>query len=394
MQPLEGIVVLDLTRLLPGPAATMHLADFGATVIKVEDTAEGDYLRAIPPYATDAGGAQINPAYAALNRGKRSIRINLKHADGRDVLLRLVERADALLEGFRPGVLAKLGLDWATLHARNPRLVLCSLTGYGQDGPLRDVAGHDINYCAMAGVLDQTRAHGGPALPSIQIGDTLGGTLSALSALLIALLAAQRTGVGTQVDVAMADGVLAHHFFAHAALDAGLQLAAGQELLTGGAACYQIYRCSDGRYLALGALELKFWQNFCDIAALPELRHKHWSRGEIPGSAAALATISTVAQRMAERDRDAWMQAFAGSDACVTPLLTPAEALAHPQFTQRGRVHRLGDVTAIGPLARIDGHTYTPASAPTPGQDTRALLEKLGLSDDAIAELLASGAVQ
>ncbi len=219
--PLAGLVVLDLTRLLPGPAATMHLADLGADVIKVEDTGEGDYMRAFPPTVRNAAGTPVNPSYEAVNRGKRSIAIDLKRPEGRAVLLRLARRADALIEGFRPGVLERLGLGWETLHAENPKLVVCSLSGYGQTGPLAQRAGHDLNYIAMTGVLDQARVDGEPAIPNLQMGDLLGGTLSALSMLLAALLAAQRTGQGRYVDVAMTDGLLAHHFFPHAELDAG-----------------------------------------------------------------------------------------------------------------------------------------------------------------------------
>ncbi|HEU0200296.1 MAG TPA: CaiB/BaiF CoA-transferase family protein [Burkholderiaceae bacterium] len=394
MQPLAGLRILDLTRLLPGPAATMHLADYGAEVIKIEDTAEGDYLRAFPPLVEDEDGRPINPAYGALNRGKRSIRIDLKQAAGRDLLLRLVDRADALIEGFRPGVLVRLELGWEVLHARNPRLVLCSISGYGQDGPMSQVAGHDINYCAMAGVLEQTRAGGVPALPSLQIGDTLGGTLSALSALLIALLSAQRTGVGRHVDVAMTDGVLAHHIFAHAMLDASMTPVAEQTLLTGGVACYRIYECADARFVALGALEPKFWQAFCTTTGLPELAKRHWAFGEAPGSAAAQKTTERVAAHLRTRARDEWIALFDGADACLTPVLAPAEALAHPLFTERGRIHRRGGVTAVGPLAIMSEHHFAQAPAPRAGADTEALLRELGLSDDDIARLRADGVVR
>jgi alpha-methylacyl-CoA racemase len=166
-QPLAGLRILDLTRLLPGPVATMHLADFGADVIKVEDTGAGDYLRDFEPRATNARGARVNPAYEALNRGKRSIALDLKQAAGREALLKLVDGADALLESFRPGVLGRLGLGWDVLHARNPRLVLCSITGYGATGPLAQAAGHDLNYAALSGVLDQNRAQGQPAVPNL-----------------------------------------------------------------------------------------------------------------------------------------------------------------------------------------------------------------------------------
>jgi alpha-methylacyl-CoA racemase len=391
--PLAGIRVIDLSRLLPGPAATMHLADFGADVIKVEDTGDGDYLRDFPPQVAGPQGAPINPTFAAVNRGKRSIRLDLKQPAGRDVLLRLLDTADVMLESFRPGVLARLQLDWPTLHARHPRLVLCSLSGYGQSGPLAQAAGHDINYCALTGVLDQTRANSVPALSNLQMGDLLGGTLSALSALLIALLAAQRTGRGRHVDVAMTDGLLAHQFFALAEVDSGTAQPAGQSLLTGGVACYRAYRCGDGQWLAVGALELKFWTAFCRAVGLDHLIEHHWSRGESPGSPAAQATIDAVTRHLAGAARAHWLAALGDVDACVTPVLTPSEALTHPQTTARALRHAAGDATLIGPLAQMTDHAFTARAAPVAGADSIALLRELGLDNAAIEALIAQRAV-
>jgi crotonobetainyl-CoA:carnitine CoA-transferase CaiB-like acyl-CoA transferase len=391
-KPLAGIRVLDLTRLLPGPALSMHLADLGADVIKVEDTGEGDYMRAFPPLARNAEGVEINAAFENINRGKRSIRLDLKQPRGRDLLLRLIDGADALIEGFRPGVMDRLDLGWESLHARNPKLVYCSLTGYGQSGPLRLAAGHDLNYCAMTGVLDQIRADGRPTMPNLQIGDLLGGTLTAATALLAALLGANRSGEGSRVDVAMTDGLLVHHIFPHGDLDAGHAPIAGQTLLTGGAPCYRLYETADGRHLAVGALELKFWQAFCDAAGLADLREQHWTRGLTPGSEASDEVAAKVAERMRSRTQADWEAVFDVVDACTTPVLTPAEALAHPHHHARGLVHRRGAVTAVGPLARLDDHGIAQGRAPRAGEHTRQLLAELGLDDTAIAEVLAIGA--
>lgn len=391
-QPLAGFRILDLTRLLPGPALSMHLADWGADVIKVEDTGEGDYMRSFPPLARNAEGDEINAAFENVNRGKRSIRLDLKHPQGRELLLRLVDTADALVEGFRPGVMDRLGLGWEVLHARNPRLVFCSLTGYGQTGPLALKAGHDLNYCAMTGVLDQNRADGQPAIPNLQVGDLLGGTLTALSALLAALLGAQTTGRGSRVDAAMTDGLLVHHIFPHGDLDAGRVPVAGKTLLTGGAPCYRIYETADGGHLAVGALELKFWQAFCDAIGSPELRERHWALGLAPGSAEAAQVAARVGARLREKTRAEWEAVFAAVDACVTPVLTPAEALAHPHHRARGLVHRRGSVTAVGPLAAIDGEGIAAGRAPRAGEHTRQLLAEIGIDEAAIAGLLASGA--
>jgi crotonobetainyl-CoA:carnitine CoA-transferase CaiB-like acyl-CoA transferase len=392
--PLAGLMVLDLTRLLPGPAATMHLADLGADVIKVEDTSEGDYMRGFPPSVRNAAGRAVNPSYEAVNRGKRSIAVDLKRAEGRAVLLRLARRADALVEGFRPGVLARLGLGWDVLHAENPRLVLCSLSGYGQTGPLAQRAGHDVNYMAMTGVLDQNRVDGSVAIPGLQIGDLLGGTLSALGMLLAALLSAQRTGEGRWVDVAMTDGLLAHHFFAHAELDAGGVPRAQRTLLTGGAACYRVYRTADARDLAVGALEHKFWRAFCEAIGRPQLAERHWSRGETPGSPAALATIGEVAARIGELTLAEWQAALDPADCCATPVLTPAEALADPHPLARGLVRRAGEVTEVGPLAQMSGLAWSPAPAPGHGEHTRAMLDGLGYAAAEIDAMVAAGIVK
>jgi len=338
------------------------------------------------------GGASAHPSFVALNRGKRSIRLNLKHAQARDALLALLDTSDALIESFRPGVLARLGLGWDVLHARNPRLVLCSISGYGQAGPLALKAGHDLNYIALAGVLDQIRADDRPAIPNLQLGDVLGGTLSALSALLIALFGAQRTGAGRWVDVAMIDGLLAHHFFPHAELDAGQEPRAGHSLLTGGAACYGVYATADGGHLAVGALEAKFWHAFCGAAGLPHLKPRHWSEGETPGSPQARQTIEAVAARIAQCPRNAWEAVFATVDCCVTPVLSPSEALAHAQFDARGMRHRAGQATWIGPLAALGTHRPAAAAYVPPGTHTRAVLAEARLAPAQIDALIAAGA--
>jgi crotonobetainyl-CoA:carnitine CoA-transferase CaiB-like acyl-CoA transferase len=288
----------------------------------------------------------------------------------------------------------RLGLGWPVLHQRNPRLVLCSLSGYGQTGPWAQRAGHDINYIATSGVLDQVRANDEPAIPNLQLGDLLGGALAALSSLLIALLGAQRTGEGRWIDVAMSEALLVHHFFPHTELDAGGDPVAGSTLLTGGVACYGTYECADGRHLAVGALEFKFWRAFCEAAGLAELTSRHLSRGEAPGSPAARETIRRVAAQISTRTQAEWAAVFAQVDACVTPVLTPAEALQHEQATARGVVRRSGAVTEVGPLAKMSDHQLASVPAPRAGQHTRALLAELGLSSADIEQLLAAGVVK
>jgi alpha-methylacyl-CoA racemase len=345
-------------------------------------------MRGFPPNVSLLDGQQVNAAFEAANRGKRSIAIDLKSDEGHEVLLRLADRADALVEQFRPGVLQRLRIGWDVLHARNPRLVLCSLSGYGQMGPLAQRAGHDLNYIAMTGVLDQIRAHGRLAIPNLQIGDLLGGTLSMLSTLLIALIGAQRTGEGVHVDVAMTDGLLAHHLFPHASVDAGIEPVAEQTLLTGGVACYQVYQASDRKHLALGALELKFWQTFCEAIGLGDLKSRHWELGEAPGSEQAKQTIRLVAQRIAEHTQAHWLRIFDAVDACVTPVLTPAEALAHPHHRARNLVHRERGISEVGPLAQMSNVAWSSRPAPRAGEHTRAVLADLGYSHDEVERML------
>jgi len=381
MGPLNNLRVIELASIGPGPMCAMLLADMGADVVRVDRTEPSGL------------GVPMDKRFEVSGRSRRSVALDLKAPAGRDAVLRLIDTADILIEGFRPGVAERLGLGPGDCHARNPRLVYGRMTGFGQSGPLAQAAGHDLNYIAMTGVLDQVRVDGEPAIPNLQMGDLLGGTLSALSMLLAALLAAQRTGQGRYVDVAMTDGLLAHHFFPHAELDAGLRPEAQRTLLTGGVACYRTYRAADGRHLAVGALEFKFWKAFCDAAGLPELVERHWTRGEAPGSDAARDTIARVAHRIAQKTAAEWEQAFAQVDCCVTPVLTPAEALAHPHHNARGLVRRQGDVTEVGPLAQVSGHRWTPAPAPAHGEHTRAILAECGFDGSAIDALVQSGVV-
>lgn len=371
----------------------MHLADYGAEVIKIEDLDAGDYLRHFPPRVANAAGEEVNPAFEAINRGKRALCLDLKSAAGREVFLRLVDSADAVLESFRPGVMERLGLGWEVLHARNPRLVLCSISGWGQDGPLAQAAGHDLNYAALAGVIDQNRATGRPAIPGLQTADVLGGALSATSALLIALLGAQRSGLGRHIDVAMADGLLMHQVFATAEVDAGTDPVPEAGLLTGGVACYGVYACADGLWLAVGALEAKFWSALCQALERPDWAQRHWSSGEWPGSPAAAQTRSELAALLASQPRAHWLERLAKVDACVTPVLTPAEALAHPQFSRGGRLHRAGGVTLAGPLAPMSDFRFEARPAPRSGEDTRAVLRQAGLAEAEIDSLAQAGVI-
>jgi alpha-methylacyl-CoA racemase len=379
--PLAGVRVLDLTRLVPGPVCTQHLADLGADVIKIEDTAAGD---AVPPKLR-----------ALVNRNKRGIRLDLKHPDGAGALLRLAHDADVLVEGFRPGVMARLGLGYDVLAAINPRLVYCSVTGYGQTGPDRERPGHDINYCADAGVADQMGNADGPALSNVPIADLMGGALGAAMGILAALFDAARTGRGRHVDIAMADGALAHAVMPLAALAThGRTKRAGHDTLTGAHACYATYRTADGRWLAVGALERKFWEALCDALERPDLKPLHRS-----GDADVEARLrDELARVFATLPLAAWQARLRHAGGCASPVRTLEEAMADAHFRERGMVVEsvhptYGPVTQVASPVKMSGFEFAlRRHAPRPGEHTAEVLREAGFDAAAVEALIAGGA--
>ncbi len=379
--PLAGIRILDLTRLLPGPVATLHLADLGAEVIKIEDPQVGDYARTL-----GTGTGEDSAYFRMINRNKQGLRLDLKQPAGVAVFLRLARTADVVVESFRPGVMDKLGIGYAAVAAVNPKIAYCSISGYGQDGPYRDLAGHDINYLGYAGVLDQIgRAGGDPAIPNFQIADLLGGALTAAMGILAAVLDAQRSGQGRHIDVSMTDSVLAHTYFAMLRLnDAGRSAPRGSDLLSGGLPCYATYRCADGRHMAVGALEGKFWKICCATLERPEWVARQWDAGLRDEMAALFAT----------RPRDAWAARFAAVDCCVTPILSPEEALDNAQIAARGMVLRDAGLTQFAPPLKLSEHAFAVRqAAPRVGEHNAGILRGAGYTDDEIAALAADGAI-
>ncbi len=336
-KPLQGIRVLDLTRLLPGPVATMHLADMGAEVIKIEDPGVGDYARSMGHVRNE-----VSQFFIAVNRGKRSMRLDLKDAAQRDVFLDMTLTADVVIESFRPGVMDKLGLGWNVLKQRNRRLVMCALSGYGQDGPLAQLAGHDINYVGLAGMLEQNVGPDGvPALPNLQVGDLLGGAQAALQGILAALLGARTSGIGRFVDISMTDTVFAHNIMPLVAVNNyGRTAAPGRDLLTGGVPCYNVYRTGDDRFMAVGALELKFWEGCCEVLGCSDLKTRHWSLGQQIGGDDAMAVKAELDAIFAQQTLAVWTEKFAAADCCVTPILRMDEAIDHPLFRERAMIRR------------------------------------------------------
>jgi alpha-methylacyl-CoA racemase len=384
-KPLSGIRVLDLTRLLPGAMATLHLADLGADVIKIEDTGAGDYSRTMGRVREG-----MSDSFRLLNRNKRAMRLDLKQARGREAFLRLAERVDAVVEGFRPGVVAKLGVGYEAVSAVNPRVVYCSISGYGQDGPYAQRAGHDINYVGYAGVGDQIGTAESPVVPNFQIADLLGGALVPAMGILAALLDARSSGRGRYVDVAMTDAALAHAVFPLLGfLERGKTPARGTGMLDGGLACYNLYRAKDGRFMAVGALERKFWATLCDILGCPELEEKHLAQG-----ADAEAVKARLAGIFASRTQREWTEVFAGADCCVSPILHIGEALENEQLRARRMILEEGGLKQFAlPLKLSEFEFEIERKAPGVGEHTEEILREAGFRGAEIAALRKDGVI-
>ncbi len=385
---LEGIRVLDLSRLFPGPFATQVLADFGADVIKVEQPGSGDYMRGFAPVVRGQSLFFLN-----LNRNKRSVALNLKHPRGRGIFLELVDRADVVVESFRPGVMERLGLGPDVLLARNPRLVYCSVTGYGRHGPHAHEAGHDINYLARAGALSLLRGPDGrPVVPGFQIADVGGGALNACLGILLALLARQRTGRGQVVDAAMVDGVATWLTYAWAHRTAGSRTNGLH--LSGAFACYTVYETADGRFLAVGALEPKFWERLCRRLGRPE-----WIPLQFATGADQDRLMDEMRALFRTRTRDEWVGDLSSADCCVAPVLELDELEQDPHWQARGLVQPV-DLPGWGTLDALGfpvGLSSTPASIRIPpprlGEHTLQVLGELGLSQSEVKELQSEGAI-
>jgi alpha-methylacyl-CoA racemase len=392
--PLEGVRVLDLSRLLPGGFCSLLLADFGADVVKVEDTGMGDYIRWSTPSYEGAHESARSALFLALNRNKRSIRLDLKQERGREALLRLAREYDVVLESFRPGVLERLGVGYERMREENPGIVFCAISGYGQDGPKRDASGHDMNYLGLIGLLGLTGARGGEPVQSAgQIADIGGGALMAAFAILLALRERERSGEGQLVDVSMSDGALSWLSLVAAAYFAdGVVPRRGELPLAGSLICYRPYECADG-WVTLGALEPKFWQAWCRGVGREELVAKQFER---PGSDAH----GEVAEIFRGRTRDQW-EAFAREhDCCLEPMLELDEALCSQLVAEREMVVELSQPGAARPVRQLGlpvklGRTpgeHGRLPGPALGEHTEEVLLAAGYGAQDLAELFASGA--
>ncbi len=377
--------MLDLTRLLPGGYCTLLLADMGADVLKVEDPFGGDYVRWFPPKVKEESAY-----FLAVNRNKRSMKLNLKHTRGREILLRLVKEYDVIVEGFRPGVMDKLGLGYGRVSAANPRIVYCSISGYGQDGPYSQRAGHDINYIGIAGVLGITgMADRPPVAPGVPIADFGGGGMLAAMGIMMALYYRDRSGKGQYVDISMMDGVASWMANSAAKYFVSNDLQKRGEVdLAGGLICYGTYETKDGQYLSVGALEPKFWVNFCRLIEREDLVD---SQLDLNPDAKLREEIVRIFKG---KTMDEWLALLDGQDTCIEKINTVAEAMNDPQMRHRKMVGDIehpteGPIKATGIPVKL---SLTPGSvdrlpAPAYGQHTHEVLRGLGLSDAEIGRL-------
>ncbi len=332
--PLKGIRVLDLTRLLPGPYASMMLADFGADVIKIEAPGVGDYARWYEPRK-----GKYHPLFLSLNRNKRSVTLNLKSEEDRNVFKDLVKTADVLIESFRPGVMKRLGLDYENLKKINPKLIYCAITGYGQTGPFAKKPGHDMNFLAYSGLLElQGRRGEKPILSPVQIGDLGGGALMATIGILLAILERPASGEGQFVDISMLDGTISWmQTVLPDFLASGTKPERGMLMLNGGKACYEIYETKDGRFLAVAALEEKFWNNFCRVIGKEELIPKLEAPADVQ-----MKMKEEIQAVIRTKTLNEWTSLFEQVEACVSPVLTVEEMVSHPQVAERGMIQEVG----------------------------------------------------
>jgi alpha-methylacyl-CoA racemase len=325
MRPLEDILVLDFSTLLPGPLATLILAEAGAEVVKIERPPEGEEMRRGEPR-----WGETNVNFAMLNRGKKGLLLDLKDPSEQVRLRPLLERADVLVEQFRPGVMARLGLDYEPVARINPRIIYCSITGYGQNGPKRDVAGHDLNYIGDAGLLALSMGDlARPVLPPALVADIGGGTYPAVMNIVLALLERAHTGRGRHLDIAMSENLFAWMFWAYGNLSAtGTEPVNGGELLTGGSPRFHLYPTRDGKLVAAAPLEQKFWEEFCEVIGLDaDLRDD---------SRDPQRTARRCAEIIAKHSAESWRARFAGRDCCCSIVASLGEALNDPHFRARG----------------------------------------------------------
>ena len=391
-RPLDGIRVLDLSRLLPGPYASHILTNFGAEVIKIEKPGEGDYMRGYLPMAQG-----VNAAFLTINRGKKSLAIDLKHEDGKEAFIALVKESDVVLDGFRPGAMERLGLGYEQLKTVNPRLIYAGLTGYGQTGPYSQLAGHDLNYVALAGMLDLLgESDGMPAVPGVQIADVAAGALPTVIGILLALQQRSKTDEGQSIDISMFDSVLGLMPVQIANYTATKRRPKrGHERLFGRYACYNIYPVRNSRYLAVAALEPKFWEALCLAIDREDLIEDQYVEGDVQEILKAELTRTFQKKEVSD-----WMEIFAESDVCVTEVREISRVVQDDSVAERRMVTPVrgpdGEVyEQLGVFPKLsETPGYVSGAPPARGGHTRELLASLNFTDERINELLEAKVVE
>lgn len=372
--PLRNLKCLDLSRQLPGPFCSMILADLGVDVLVVASPKDPMGL-----------GMPI------VQRNKRHMTLNMKDPRGRDLFEQLLADADIVLEGFRPGVTTRLGIDYDAVAKINPRVVYCSISGYGQDGPYRDKVGHDLNYLGYSGILGVTGPAGGaPQIMPVQVADIGGGALMGVVGILAALAAREHTGRGQFVDISMMDGsVIWNAFHQLMLLVTGKDPERGRTQLTGHNPCYAVYETKDGKHVTVGALEPHFWANLCNHLGVPELIADQFAEG-----ARREEMFAILREKFLQKTRDEWVAELEPIDICFGPVNTVSESLADPQIVARGLVHKVAGLTLLGsPIKLSDTPAATPSAPPKFGQHTDETLRGLGIEQSAIDALRADGVV-
>jgi alpha-methylacyl-CoA racemase len=388
---LEGLKILDFSTLVPGPYATMYLADLGADVLRIKSGTRPDVVDFLPPFLP---GTELSAVSAQLSRNKEVMTLNLKDPRAVDVIHQLLEEYDIIIEQFRPGVMAKLNLDYESLKKVNPRLIYCSLTGYGQTGPMRERAGHDINYIAMSGVASYSgKKESGPPLIGIQVADIASGSNNAIIGILSAVIYRERTGNGQHIDVSMTDGMIAFNSFMQGTSylvnckDIGME----ENLLNGGS-LYDYYETQDRRYLSFGGVEPQFFKAFCRTIGRPELA----AGGVEPENTAQIK--EEISEILKTKTLDEWMELFNAADACVEPVLTLGEVLEGPLVQERGmvvevpgpngtKVKQIGNPIKFSKSFPQYRHTGIPLSE----ANTKAVMKNLGYSQEEIEEFGKTG---
>ena len=388
IKPLTGIKVIDLSKLLPGPMCTLHLADMGAEVIKIEDPGKGDPSRYVPPIQKSNSSF-----FLAVNRNKFSMTLDLTKEEGKNIFLKLARSSDVLVEGFRPGVVDKLGINYEKIKMENPKIVYCSISGYGQTGPYKNKSGHDLNFSSYAGILNaSTKVREKPQIPNFQIADIVGGTQNAVIGILAAIIHQKNTGQGQHVDVSILDGTLAHCACLLGDLNVPENETSSSDVLTGATPFYNTYETADKRFISIAAVEFKFWQRFCEALGRSDLIQCHNLNKTTDESKKVYKELTDIFKT---RILSEWVDHFKDVDCCFSPVLTFEEVINNEQIKARNMVitedhPKEGKVAQFNlPIKFSNFELKVEKDAPMLGEDTEKILVSLGFSENEINELKA-----